>query len=166
MRIQDIFGSLANRWIAVTIIVWVITLAIATSNGWFYFETKLLCAKIDHTKHEIEVLSEKKRLLNQERVELEIEDKKLSMILTDLLTACKKSGVYLGETKVAHATEHEDYASLPITISIKGSYNQIGKFLNLIEKTLRFKVLEVGLSTKETKSQTIVGKIFVEFMVL
>lgn len=166
MRIQNIPGSLTNRWILLTIVAWLIVFTIVCTNAFTYLDGKEANDQIKRMQREIESLNKKKRAIEQNTIELDLSDKKLSMILSDLLQACRKSGANLAETKVGLLTENMNYECLPITVTINGDYNNIGTFVNLMEKNLRFRILEVNLSTKETESRSIVSRILAEFIVL
>ena len=166
MRIQNIINSLANRWVIFTLITWVILAVVIIfvfTNNW---KSETLRNQKIELSREIEMLSEKKDYIEAGKEKLNLEDKKLSVILSDLLSASKKSGASLGETQIAEVIEHDNYRSLPVTISIKGNYNQIGKFINLLEKNLQFQIMEVNLSTKETKGKGIICTIKAEFVII
>lgn len=122
--------------------------------------------QVEKLSNEITLLSAKKNQIESSMDELNMKDKKLSVILNDLLSASKKSGVLLGETSIAELNEEENFRSLPLSISVKGNYNQIGKFINLLEKNMCFRINEVKLSTKEKKVRGIVCTIKAEFISL
>lgn len=166
MRIQTIAKIITSRWIIFSVIAWATLMAIAVSVIVSYLHGESLRAqKIELTK-EIEILTIKKNCIENEIQELDLEDKKLSMILADLLSASTISGASLGETQIANVIENEQYRALPVTISIKGTYNQIGRFVNLLEKNLQFKIVDVHLSTKETKGAGIIGTIKADFVII
>jgi Tfp pilus assembly protein PilO len=161
MRIQDIFGSLSSRWVIFTLVTWLAVSAVTVLNAAFYYRTQFLREQVTQVQREIDILSKKKAVWEQHMV-----DKRLSMILADLLSASKQSGVHLTETKVALLDEQKNYAALPIEVKIMGTFNQIGIFVNSIEKNPRFRILEINLSTKGTEAKAIVGKVVTEFIVL
>lgn len=166
MRIQNIVNHLTNRWVLFILITWSILILTAGSVFVYYFKNVTLKNQKIQLNEEIKILSEKRDCIDTEKERFNLKDKKLSAILADLLSASKKSGARLGETGIAELIEHETYQAFPVTISIKGNYNQIGRFVNLIEKNLRFKILEVNLSIKETKGAGIISKIEAEFIIL
>ena len=122
--------------------------------------------QVEKLSNEITLLSAKKNQIESSMDELNMKDKKLSVILNDLLSARKKSGVLLGETSIAELNEEENFRSLPLSISVRGNYNQIGKSINLLEKNMCFRINEVKLSTKEKKVRGIVCTIKAEFISL
>lgn len=166
MRIHNIYSTLASPWVILSIVTWLILILIAGSVLTFYGKAETLKSYKNQLNLDIAVFGEKKDRIESSMSKLNLEDKKLSAILTDLLNASKKSGARLGETSIAELSEQDDYKSLPVTISVKGNYNQIGKFINLVEKNLRFNVIEVNLSTKQTKGAGIICKIKAEFIIL
>jgi Tfp pilus assembly protein PilO len=166
MRIQDIFGSLSSRWVIFTLVTWLAVSAVTVLNAAFYYRTQFLREQVTQVQREIDILSKKKAVWEQHKVEVDMVDKRLSMILADLLSASKQSGVHLTETKVALLDEQKNYAALPIEVKIMGTFNQIGIFVNSIEKNPRFRILEINLSTKGTEAKAIVGKVVTEFIVL
>ncbi len=166
MRIQNIVNALTSRWIIFTIITWSIVI-LAGGSVFTYHRNK---AALKHQRiqllSEIETLSKKRDNISAGKEQFNFEDRKLSAILSDLLSASKESGACLGETEIEELVRHDNYQLLPVTITVKGDYNQIGKFVNLLEKNVRFKILEVNQSTKETKGSGIVCKIKAEFITL
>lgn len=166
MRIHNIYSTLTNTWVILAIVTWLILILTAGSVLTFYSKAEILKSYKNQLNRDIAVLAEKKDRIESSMSKLNLEDKKLSAILTDLLSASKKSGARLGETSIAELSEQDDYKLLPVTISVKGNYNQIGKFINLVEKNLRFNVIEVNLSTKQTKGAGIICKIKAEFIIL
>ncbi len=166
MRIQNIIRSLTSRWFVFTYIMWLILLLSIFYCGMYGYKYINLKHQRIQLNNEIKMLVEKKEYVQAKKEGLNLDDVRLSAILSDLLSVSKKSGARLGETEVSTLIERDNYKAFPVTISIKGSYNQIGRFVNLVEKNLRFEVQEVNLSTKETKGIGIVCEIKAEFIIL
>ena len=166
MRIQDFYSNMRSRWISLTIATWLVIMLIAGTVLLLYSRTESMKKQNIQLNTEIALLKEKKERIESSMNELNMEDKKLSAILNDLLCASKKSGAMLGETSIAELNEEESFNSLPLNISIKGNYNQIGKFINLLEKNMCFRINEIKLSTKEKKIKGIVCTIKAEFISL
>ncbi len=166
MRIQDIISSLGNRWIIYLIATWAAILIFAILIIYYLGQNQLQQYQKVELSQAIEMLKEKKKLLDEGKKQVNLEDAKLSMILSDILTASSKSNVSLGQTEIAEVISRENYSAQPIIITAKGDYNQIGTFVNLLEKNLRFQILDVQLSTKESKAEGIVCRIKVEFVII
>jgi len=166
MRIRNITDALASRWVILTIIIWVGTIMVFGFVLAYSSKNENLRNEQIELNQEIQILSEKKNYVEAGKKNFTLEDKKLSIILADLLSAGKQSGVALGEMQIAELTEHDNYRALPITISMKGDFNQIGKFVNLVEKNLQFQILDINVSTKETKGIGIICKIRAEFLII
>ena len=166
MRIQDFYSNLRSRWISLTIATWFVLILLAGTNFLLYSRIEAMKAQKIQLDTDIALLKEKKERIEFSMNELNLEDKKLSAILNDLLSASKKSGALLGETSIAELNKEESFNSLPLNISVKGNYNQIGKFINLLEKNMCFRINEIKLSTKEKKIKGIVCTIKAEFISL
>ena len=166
MQIQDFYRNITSRWILLTLVTWVVLILTASTNLLLYSRTESMKKQNTQLNTEIALLKEKKERIESSMNELNVEDKKLSATLNDLLSASKKSGVLLGETSIAELNEDEDFSFLPLNISVKGNYNQIGKFINLLEKNMCFRINEIKLSTKEKKVKGIICTIKAEFISL
>jgi len=166
MHIQNIVKSLNHRWAIYTILAGLVFIVLSVTGIIYYSRTSDLEIQKLALKQEIETLKKKKIELEKAKKSLNVEDKKLSMILTELLSASKKSGVNLGETEVGDFNDKENFRVLPITISVKGDFNQIGRFVNILEKNPRFQTKGINLSTKETKGIGIIGQIHVDYVFL
>ena len=166
MRIQDFYSNLTSRWILLTIASWLVLILVAVTILLLYTRTESMKKQKIQLNTEIAQLAEKKDRIEASMNELNMEDKKLSAILNDLLIASKKSGALLGETSIAELNKEENFSSLPLNISVKGNYNQIGKFINLLEKNMCFRINEIKLSIKEKKIKGIVCTIKAEFISL
>ena len=166
MRIQDLYSNITSCWVIFTIAIWLVLILTAGSVLLFYTRTESMKKQKEKLNYEIILLAAKKDRIELSMSELNLADKKLSVILNDLLKASKKSGALLGETSIAEINEEENFKSLPLNISVKGNYNQIGKFINLLEKNMSFRIREVKLSTKEKKTKGIICTIKAEFISL
>ena len=167
MRIQIKLGTLINKWVTLVVVSWLVIIILAIVVLTSYFKNQSLsthCKKLDN---EIEMLKENRAQLAHDKQALDFGDERLSTVLASLTAASKKSKASLGEISVSEEVEREGYKVLPITLSIKGSYNQIGKFINIIEREeIRMQFWDVRLSTKETKGRGIVCTMRGEFIIL
>jgi Tfp pilus assembly protein PilO len=167
MRVRNIIDYLASRWVILTIISWAIIIVMASNVISFHSQNETLGNQKVELTREIEILTQKKDYIEAGREQFKfLKDKKLSIILSDLLSASNKSGAMLGETEIGELISHDNYQSLPITISVKGSYNQIGTFINLFENNLQFQISDINLSTKESKGSGIICRIKAEFIII
>jgi Tfp pilus assembly protein PilO len=166
MRIQDFYSNITSRWVILTLVTWTVLILTAGSVLLFCTKTESMKKQKEKLDYEITLLAAKKDRIESNMSELNSEDRKLSVILNDLLKASKKSGALLGETSIAEINEEENFKSLPLSISVKGNYNQIGKFINLLEKNVCFRIREIKLSTKQKKVKGIICTIKAEFISL
>jgi len=167
MRIQDKYRDLINIWIIFIIISLSIVIGITYVVISSYSHTIALKNQCKTLNKEIEGLEENRIKVEDSKKQLNLGDERLSTILAILTSASKRSKASLGEISISEEIEREDYKVLPITLAIKGNYNQIGRFINTIErKDIRFQFWEIELSTKETMGRGIICKIKGEFVIL
>jgi Tfp pilus assembly protein PilO len=166
MRIQDLYRNITSRWVLLIFATWLVLILTAGTILLLYAGTGSMNRQKEQLNNEIALLSAKKDRVESSMNELNMEDKKLSAILSDLLSASKKSGALLGETSIAELSKEETFKSLPLNISVKGNYNQVGKFINILEKNMCFRINEIKLSTKEKKLKGIICTIKAEFISL
>lgn len=167
MRIQNKLETLINKWVILVVVSWLVIIILAIIVLTSYFKNQSFsthCKKLDN---EIEMLEKNRAQLTHDKQMLDLGDERLSTILASLTAASKKSKASLGEISVSEEVEREGYKVLPITLSIKGSYNQIGKFINIIEREeIRMQFWDVQLSTKETKGRGVICTMKGEFIIL
>lgn len=167
MRIQDKYRDLINIWIIFIIISLSIVIGITCVAISSYSHSIALKNQCKTLNKEIERLEENRIQVQTSKKKFNLGDDKLSTILSTLTSASKKSKASLGEISISEEIERGDYKVLPITLAIKGNYNQIGRFINTIErKDIRFQFWEIELSTKETMGRGIICKIKGEFVIL
>jgi hypothetical protein len=166
MRVHLDLKNLTNRWIVLTIAVWSILALLAVVITMVVFKTSDLHSAEDLLERDIHSLTVARERIEQEKTRVGFDDKKISEILTELVTSSKRAGVRLGETELGDVESRGTHIVIPVTVSIKGNYNQIGMFVNILEHNLRFKIMEVSLSTKETKGSGILTKLHAEYVIL
>lgn len=167
MRIQDKFGALINPWIVFVLSVWLanITLIYAVITG--NIKDKIYETQYQELNCQFNTLQEKLKQLKDRKVIMKIDDERLSTLLSLLVKASSKSDAGLGEISIGTVAEYEGNKALPVAITIKGNFNQIGRFINNLEaEDARFQFCEMELSTKETKGAGIMCKLKGYFIIL
>lgn len=167
MRFQNKLGPLKNTWTLITILSWLVAAGSVYWAARSYFYNIELQEQIRQMDREIETM--KRNLDNLEKTKhiLSDDDERLSAILANLTAASQKSKVSLGEISIGEELPRESYRVLPITVQIMGTYDQIGRFMNIIDRgDQRFRFWDVMLSTKEAKGRGIIGKLTGEFILL
>jgi Tfp pilus assembly protein PilO len=166
MHVQIIAKSLKSNWTIFAILIG-LAIIIVSITGIMYYEKDVdLNNQQAVLKQEIEILKITQTELETVKKYLKIEDKKLSLVLTELLSAAKKSGVNLGETEIGDIGDKDNFRVMPVMISVKGDFNQIGRFINILEKNPRFQTKEIDMSTKETKGIGIISRIRADYILL
>lgn len=167
MRIQNKLKSLINKWVILVAVSWLGIIILAINVLAVYSENQNLGNYCKSLANEIKRLEKNRAQLMMNKQMLGLEEERLSTILAGLTAASKRSKVSLGEISVREESEREGYKILPITLSVKGNYNQIGKFINIIEREeMRLQFWDVRLSTKETKGRGIICTMKGEFIIL
>lgn len=167
MRFQNKLGPLKNTWTLITVFSWLVAVGFIYWAARAYFYNIELQEQIHQMDQEIETM--KRNLDNLEKTKhiLSTGDEKLSAILANLTAASQESKVSLGEISIGEELPRESYRVLPITVQIMGTYNQIGNFINIIDRgDQRFQFWDLRLSTKDTKGKGIICKMSGEFIVL
>ena len=164
MRVQDIGRILTKRWQILTVLLWVLMIAAGLVVFAVWNRTARINQNILAIQAEIAELEIRQQMIEQNQSEVQFEDKQLSALLSDLFGACKASQTRLGETAVLDPKDGEGYESIPISVSVRGTYNQIGRFVNRLEKANRFRIKELNLSSKDHKGLGILGKLKAEYI--
>jgi Tfp pilus assembly protein PilO len=122
-------------------------------------------SRINALNREITMLETRQKEIESKKMVLNITDEKLSLILAGLMKAGKKANLMLGEISIAEEKEREGYRVLPVTVVIKGNYNQIGRFINILEREeQRLQFQAIDLSTRETSGTAIIAKLKADFI--
>ena len=165
MRISDKLRIITKPWVIAVFLIW----SASGFLSWFAAAGHIRniakekeCTKI---RSEITRLTELKVKLTVHQAQFTIEDERISAILNGFMSAGKKTNIGIGEIKIGEESERDGYKSLPVTVTIHGDYNQIGHFINTIEREQgRYLIQGIELSTKETKGAGIIGKIIGEYI--
>lgn len=167
MRIHDKLRALINPWFLFTISIWMVVLGMACAALAGYTKNLFYKSQMQELISQFNVLQVKNEQLRNSKFVLNIDDEHLSTILSILIKTSREAKVGLGEISIGTEIMYGGNNALPLTISIKGSYNQIGRFINYLEREdVRFQFTEIELSTKETQGLGIIGKIRGYFIIL
>ncbi|OPX18416.1 hypothetical protein BXT86_01275 [candidate division WOR-3 bacterium 4484_100] len=159
-KFRDLIGhgvvNIAVPWFLIVILLY---LAVFTCS-----HNRSLRLRIRRLKQEISELEKISSQVEVSRKVLSSPDERLSAILNTLNTAGKWAGIGLGEVGIGDELERDGYYVLPISLVIKGNYNQIGRFINWIERCdNRIQFTQIRL---ETKAGRIVCELKGEFIIL
>jgi Tfp pilus assembly protein PilO len=164
MRFQDIYHTIKNPVVIKIAAMWGLVGAVGIFSAFLWIKAIIIQDEHISLKQQIEILTKKRSFLESDSIEMQVEDIRLTMILVDLLEARKQSNIHLMEASVSDEVLSETYARMPLTVTLRGTYNQIGMFVNALEKKPRFKIIEVNLSTKQKKRSGIIGEIKADFI--
>jgi|YelNatPaOPRAMG01_1025707.scaffolds.fasta_scaffold07014_2 Tfp pilus assembly protein PilO len=160
MRIQNKFGALITLnflipfFLLLSLIGVIIRIVSSYSYNLEYHDQLRALVK------QKSILQERQKKIEEQKVILNIKEANLSKILGLLIKSSKNSGALLGTISVGHRMEYRDAMAIPLTITVKGNYNQIARLVNILEREdIRFQLIEISLSTKETKGMGIIGRL-------
>lgn len=164
MRFQAVYHTVKNRWVIMIICLWTLIAAVAVSSLVLWVKSLAMQDEQITLAQYIEKLEKKKQFFENHPGNLQSDDVRLTAILTDLMEAREKSRIQLLETSISEEMTLETHTVISVTISVRGTYNQIGMFVNLLEKNQHFKVVDLNMSTKQKERSGIIGKINAEFI--
>lgn len=165
MRFPDQFRHLIKPGIIITAVIWVIAALLLITAVQAIATNRAYHNRITALNREITMLEARQKEINSQKQVLNITDEKLSLILASLMKAGKKTNLQLGEISIAEEKERDGYRVLPVTVVLKGNYNQIGRFINILEREEpRMQFQAIDLSTHETSGTAIIAKIKADFI--
>jgi len=165
MRFPDQFRHLIKPGFIITAIIWLITVMLLLTAVQTITNNRAYHNRINGLNREITMLEARQKEIESKKILLNITDEKLSLILADLMKAGKKANLMLGEISIAEEKEREGYRVLPVTVVIKGNYNQIVRFINILEREeQRLQFQTIDFSTRETAGTAIIAKLKADFI--
>ncbi len=167
MRVQDKFRALISPLTIFVLFIWLITCILLYNAFLIYIKNKTYIIQCQELQSKLNILQEKSKQLKNKEISFNLKDERLSAILSLLVSASKKSDAQIGEVNIGTEMENMDNKVLPLIIVVKGTYNQIGRFINNIEREdPRLQFNDIELSTKETNGLGIICKLKGYFIIL
>ncbi len=160
MRIQNKIGALITFKFLIPFFIFLILLGVIFGIISSYSYNLEYRDQLRALVKEKSILQERQKKIEEQKVILNIKEDNLSRILGLLIRSSKNSGALLGEISLGQRMEYRNTMAIPLTITIKGNYNQIARLVNNLEREdIRFQLTEISLSTKETKGIGIIGRL-------
>lgn len=95
------------------------------------------------------------------------ENDRMSTIVDQVFHEAKSEDVRVLQMRPADQIKHEGYLEIPISVEVKGSYHEIGRFVNNIERSkYLMKVVKVSLTSEENSNSLLTAQIALKVIVL
>lgn len=167
MRFPDQYKPLIRPTVLVAIVVWLVAIVLFGTAGHRLIRHIGNQSRITALTSEIMAMAARQEALNIRKDSLKISDDRLSPLLAGLMRAGRKARLQLGEISIGEEKPRDGFRIIPLTLTMKGTYNQIGRFVNYVEREeIRLQFQAVDLAIDDKTGTGIIAKLKAEFISL